>query len=525
MSQFSSKKSVGVAPKKGAVRKTVNRAGGDAFTKTPEIELAQLLLTFKMNEGFYRSAADTVARLRELVGLVDPAFAARAALYARHEMGMRSTSHIVAAEVAFCVSDKSRGGVPAWTAGFLDKVCRRTDDPVEILSCYIDCHGKTKVTNAMRNGLGKALSRFDEYQLAKYRGDGKAMSLIDAVNLLHPPHTAALAALIKGTLPAADTWETRRSAVGQTAVKEALSEDAKAEALSESWRSLVETKKLGYFAAVRNIVTIGKEAPDLVDSLCEQLTDAKAVAKSLLWPYHFYLATKAVQGATGLNGKVSAALQQALSTALDLSVSNIPEFEGNTLVAVDFSASMDNPVSTGRKGGKQEASAPSLTCREAGALMGVSLAKSTAADLIIFGTTATYAPISPVDSIAGQVKWLTSLNRGLANRQDSKYEVGHGTSFDAIFRTANQPYDRVFIFSDMQGWLGNALPACIARYTQAQKIDPKIFMWDLVGYETSMLPGQRIVAMAGFSSSVFDAIKAHDESPVALVKKINEIVL
>ncbi len=66
--------------------------------------------------------------------------------------------------------------------------------------------------------------------------------LVDAVNLVHPPHTEALGALIDGTLAPAETWETKLTQAGQT-------DGSK----SEAWAQLVRTRKLGYFALLRNL--------------------------------------------------------------------------------------------------------------------------------------------------------------------------------------------------------------------------------------------------------------------------------
>jgi 60 kDa SS-A/Ro ribonucleoprotein len=57
---------------------------------------------------------------------------------------------------------------------------------------------------------------FRKYALAKYRGEAKALKLVDAVNLLHPRHSEALKALVAGTLKSADTWESAISAAGKT---------------------------------------------------------------------------------------------------------------------------------------------------------------------------------------------------------------------------------------------------------------------------------------------------------------------
>ena len=108
---------------------TVNLAGGQAFAETAKLELASLMLTSMLKDQFYRTADNTVTRLRELIAAMpDKQFAAKAAIYARQEAGMRSVTHLAAAEVA-----KSVKGEP-WTKAFYEKVVRRPDDVLEVLA-------------------------------------------------------------------------------------------------------------------------------------------------------------------------------------------------------------------------------------------------------------------------------------------------------------------------------------------------------------------------------------------------------
>ena len=69
---------------------TTNHAGGAAYKQTPELELVSILLTSFAQDQFYRSANQTFADLGKLVKQVEPDFAAKAAIYARNEFGMRS---------------------------------------------------------------------------------------------------------------------------------------------------------------------------------------------------------------------------------------------------------------------------------------------------------------------------------------------------------------------------------------------------------------------------------------------------
>ena len=69
---------------------TVNRAGGEAFTETPEVALVNLVLTSFMKDKFCEATKDEQARLTGLLTQVDPQFAAKAGIYARKKFGMRS---------------------------------------------------------------------------------------------------------------------------------------------------------------------------------------------------------------------------------------------------------------------------------------------------------------------------------------------------------------------------------------------------------------------------------------------------
>jgi hypothetical protein len=71
---------------------TVNFEGGRAFSQTAKLELVSILITTFLGDEFYRTEKQTTARIRELMGKVEPEFSAKAALYARNEHGMRSVS-------------------------------------------------------------------------------------------------------------------------------------------------------------------------------------------------------------------------------------------------------------------------------------------------------------------------------------------------------------------------------------------------------------------------------------------------
>ena len=110
---------------------TINKAGGRSFKQTDKLEFVSILLTSFLGKDFYRDGDETMERITELVGgLKDKKFAAKAAIYARTKFGMRSVSHVVAADLADSI------GGQIWAKSFYNKVINRPDDIFEILARY-----------------------------------------------------------------------------------------------------------------------------------------------------------------------------------------------------------------------------------------------------------------------------------------------------------------------------------------------------------------------------------------------------
>ncbi len=457
-----------------------NYEGGRAFAQSPKLEFISVLLTTFLDDEFYRTEKQTTARLRELIAkIADPRFVAQAAIYARHTHGMRSVTHLVAGELA-----KSVKGA-AWTKHFYAQVVRRPDDAVEILAYYLATYGRP-VPNSLKKGLGAALARFDEYQLAKYRRDHGQFRLVDAVNLVHAPSTPALAKLVKGELAPADTWETKLTQAVAAAAPGEL-----AAAKSQAWAELVRSRRLGYLALLRNLRNVLTHAPEVVDELCAQLTDAVAVRRSLVFPFQFLSAVDALkQGNLPEASRVMAALNEAI----DHSLANVPAFEGRTLVALDSSGSMAGRPQT------------------IGSLFAATLVKATGADLMLFSDDARYVSLNRRDST------LTMAN--------SIPFVSGGTNFNAIFTRANRAYDRIIILSDMQGWIGGGAPLlAFAGYQRRHEVAPRVFSFDLKGYGTLQFPQERVYCLAGWSDRVFEIMQKLDHDPHALVREVEAVRL
>ncbi|MBN8711386.1 MAG: hypothetical protein BGO12_12195 [Verrucomicrobia bacterium 61-8] len=460
-----------------------NLAGGRAFAESPKSELVAILLTSQLEDQFYRSGQATVDRLKELIAAEpDKEFVAKAAVYARHEAGMRSVSHLVASELARSVKGEQ------WTRRFFEKVVRRPDDVLEILACHLAMYGRP-IPNALKKGLGAALARFDEYQVAKYRRESAEIKLVDAVNLLHPPNSDALRKLVRDELAPAETWEVKLTQAGTAGANGQEAEELKAAA----WAELIRSRKIGYFALLRNQRNILAQAPEVVDEVLSLLADETLIRKSLVLPFRYLTALEALEAG---NLPRAGEVVEALSEAVDKSLANVPVFAGRTLVALDGSGSMQGqPL-------------------KIGALFASVLLKASSADMMIFSDDAKYLTVNRRDSTLTLAKVIESK------------APGRGTNFHAVFEMANKAYDRIILLSDMQGWMGGAAPTAVfEKYKRRTGASPKVFSFDLQGYGTLQFPERDIFCLSGFSEKTLEMLKFLESDKSTLIRKIEDVQL
>lgn len=479
---------------------TKNLAGGSAYIQNPKMELASILLTSFLGDGFYRSSVDTIKRMQELV-IADPLFAAKAALYARNEIGMRSVSHVVAAHVAQFVKGEQ------WTKHFFEKIVRRPDDMLEILAYRKSVYGMHPIPNAIKKGFARKLESLDLYALSKYRGEGKEIGLVDVVNLTHPHSTPAIDALMKGEAKAPDTWEHHLS---------------HADDKGKAWAYLINNGKVGHFALLRNMKNIAMHASDETFNMAlDQLTNPEQIKKSLVLPFRYYTAYKRIEGETGIDITRRNRIMAVLDTAATIAVDNVPDLPGTTLIAVDTSGSMTNARVSDRSG---------MTVAQIAALFACALNKRLGhrSYVMTFDTEASQPYINPNSGILGNTEAIVRDMRG------------GGTNLDLPF-AHNQKVDRVIVLSDMQTWtngqwgdrhyyswersMQDHKPAVSAldQYRQRTGSNPHVYGLDLRGYGTMQFPASRCYQLVGWSEKVFDLMPLLEENRNALVNKIEGI--
>lgn len=447
---------------------TINKAGGQAYQESNKLELASILLTSFLKDTYYVKGNEAQSRLVSLVhSIKDKKFVAKAAIMAR-EWGMRSVTHVVIAELCHDVKNEQ------WLRVAISKTIQRPDDASEILAYWMGTYGKP-IPNALKRGISDALEKFNDYQIAKYRGENHSLKMVDVVNLVHPK-SVTLGKLIKGELETPYTWEVEITKAGS---------DAKAK--KEAWTELVLSGKLGYFALLRNLRNLEASVDKtIMKEVYAQLTNKEAIKKSKVLPFRYDTAYREVSFVQ---------TRHAVSNAMDIAVDNMPELGGKTLIALDCSGSMyGKPL-------------------QIGSIFAAVMAKASYADIMQFGTSVSWPKYNPADSVISIAESLRADHGG--------------TDFHLIFDKAKEKYDRIVILSDMQAWVGWSSPkANLEAYKKRTGANPYIWSFDLAGHGTLQFPEKQVATLAGFSEKVFDLIPIVETGEKdALVKRIEQVEL
>jgi hypothetical protein len=499
---------------------TENYEGGVAFRTNAKNELYLRAATWLVGEPkFYTDKSADDEPIRSLVAEIsktDPEFVFKLASYLRNELYLRSAPMFLLTESL--ANPESKKLVRKW----IPHVVKRADEFSELMSCFINrngeigSNGKASLPNQLKLGLSDTFHNFNEYDFGKYKMSDKAVKLSDVLRLVHPkPLSTEESELFKrirtDTLAVPETWETVISEKGNN---------------KDAWNEVIP--KMGYMAKLRNLRNIAQAGAD-IESVLKHLTNPKAVANSKQFPYRFLSAYKMIEGAgthnpfdkeegVSIDPFVKKQILSALETAMTISVKNIPNLGGRTLVSVDNSGSMQAPVSERSK----------IERREIGAVMGaMANGFCDAAVASAFGTRFMTVNISG-KSILGDAQKILESNTDSAT---NGYLVFKYLADNKLLT------DRVMIFTDEQLWDTDARARSIwggmgsqeslykwfLKYKQMQP-NVRLYLFDLAGYGSVQIPDTEpnVAIIGGFSDRVFDFIKRFEEDRSKVLEAIDK---
>jgi hypothetical protein len=468
--------------------------GGAGYARDTKSELFLLAVTNMVGENtFYETADKRDTRYADLVRratLDDPEWTARFLRWLRTDVNMRTASLVGAAEFAAARLD---AGQPGMSRQVVDSVLQRADEPGEMLAYWTSVHGRN-VPKPVKRGVADAVRRlYSERSYLKYDSDARGFRFGDVLNLTHPDSDRGQAELFRYILDARhghaeDTppttlpvlrWNThlRREAAEQPDIlldpgalrqagmtwEAALSLAGAKVDKAKLWEALIPS--MGYMALLRQLRNFDEAGVSDVAAraVANRLASPDEVAKSRQLPMRFLSAYRAAP---------SLRWAWALEQAITLSLGNVPELPGRTLVLIDTSTSMNAGFS---KDG-------TLMRWDAAAVFGLALGSRCArADVVSFASS--YygdAGTKVFDLHRGE-----SLLRAVDRWKSGGFFIGGGTDTVAAIQRHLRPgyHDRVVILTDEQassGDVGYAVPADIPLYT-----------WNLAAYERGHAPSGR----------------------------------
>ena len=491
-----------------------NYEGAKAYALTPEMELYSAVATAGLSDTFYEKGEDRLERIKALIVKNDPEYVARLAVYTRNEMYMRSISMVLAVELA-----KTNSG-NAIVAKTVSGVVKRADEITELLAYYQLANKRTgakklnKLSKQIQKGLSVSFNQFDEYQFGKYNRETD-VKLRDALFLVHPKakddaQQAVFNKIVSNQLAVPYTWETELSAVGQIKYE---NEKAKAEAVKAKWEELIDSKKIGYMALMRNLRNIldANVSAAHVESVCAYLSNEIAVSNSKQLPFRFLAAYREVKV---LKSEFVTMVLNALEDAVVASIKNLKGFDVTTrvLIACDVSGSMQKSISAKSK----------VLFFDIGLMLGM-LMQSKCKRVVtgMFGDT---------------WKVINMPNCGILSNVDEYYkregEVGYATNGykvidDLIARKVIM--DKVMMLTDAQMWDSTFGSSSLEKSWKAYKAiapEAKLYVFDLAGYGNTPLKmlNNDVCLIAGWSDKVFDVLAAIENGENA-VEKIKQVEL
>lgn len=287
--------------------------GAKATKISPEKELRRSVFsTFLWEDSFYESGVSIADRIKSLVPKVNPKTVSEIAIEARTIHNLRHVPLLIAREMARYEDSKP------YVAETLEKIICRPDELTEFLAIYWK-EKKCPIANQVKKGLAKAFTKFNEYSLAKYNREND-IKLRDVLFLVHAkPKDDAQAdlwkRLVANELTTPDTWEVELS---------------KGNDKTASWTRLIEEKKLGGLATLRNIRNMSEA--NLSKKLISQALEQANYSQVL--PFRF----------------ISAAIhnpkyEDIIESTMLKNINSQNKIKGRTVLVVDMSGSMYGRIS------------------------------------------------------------------------------------------------------------------------------------------------------------------------------------
>lgn len=429
------------------IKHVTTHEGGRAKHINPELQLRRSVMACMLFENsFYENGEAIADRIASLVAEVPADIVAEIAIEAKEKMKLRH----VPLYLAVLLAEKK-----GLKRSLVSRLVTRADDMTELLSLYWR-NGKKPLSKSLQRGLGDAFAKFNEYGLAKYKQNSKAIKLRDVLRLSHPKpaseeQSALWKSLIEGTIKPADTWEVHYSAATSPAGK------------LKVWRDLLAKDNLGGLAILRNL----RNMQEVLMPREEIRQAINGIKSAKLLPINFIAAARH-----------ATAYEDVIQKKFFECFNNSEKLPGTTLLLVDVSGSMADALS-----GKSDLRRVDAAC---GLAM---IAREKCEDVEIFTFQNTIKTIAP--------------RNGFALRDEILKDFGGGTELGSALKhlyANHKDADRLIIITDEQ--------------TSDRVQDPiyeKSYVINVGTYQNGIGYGSKWTHIDGWSDAVINYITASEQ--------------
>jgi len=478
---------------------TVNEAGGTAYKFSPKHTLAQLAVTGTFEKTYYTDGEAQLDKLKEILPEIEPEFIAKCAVYSRRRGFMKDMP-------AFLLAYLSTRHL-----GLFERIFPKVVNNARMLRGFVQivrsgAVGRRSFGSCPKRLIRKWVVQRDLSQL--FRDSIGEPSMGDIIKMVHPkPKSKAQEALFGYLIGSEVNAEYLPDLVKEFEAFKASPDSTKVpdvpfmlltgvnfgEQKRAIWKRILENAS--WQQTRINLNTFKRHGvfddPETVELAAKRLSDRDLILRAKAFPFQVYATLKFA--------RYDHRIEKALLDALEVTVENIPEFEGNVLVFPDVSASMGSPI-TGERG----SASSRVQCVDAAGLFAACILKKNKNAVVWPFDTRVYhwVRLSPFDTVYTNAEKIAGL-------------CGGSTAIHAPLEMANDEGlkgDLVIYISDNESWVGSEPfeTRTIKAWDKFKRRNPnaKLVCIDIQPTGSTQAPDDpSILNIGGFSDSIFEVIR------------------
>lgn len=482
----------------------LNEERAPAYALSPKHQLAQYAATGCLNNTFYATADEQLAKVLEPCADLDAEFIAKTAVFCRERGYMKDMPALLCAVLS--IKDRE----------LLARVFPRVIDNAKMLRNFVQIMrsgavGRKSLGTAPKRLVREWLDARDPAALFK-ANVGQDPSLADIVKMVHPkPKDAAREALFGyfigrdyafAALPdVAREFEAYKKGESGDVPDVPFQMLTALELGTAEWTAIA--RRAPWQMTRMNLNTFARHGvfgqPGMAELIANRLRDPQAIARARVFPYQLMVAYTMANA----NADIPKEVCDALQDAMEIAIANVPKFAGKVYVFPDISGSMHSAVTGYRRGATS-----AVRCIDVAALVAATvLRRNPNAEVVPFESDVVKVRLNPRDSVMTNAEKLAKLPCG-------------GTNCSAPLRFLNQRRaqgDLVIYVSDNESWLdaphygrwGGSATATMKEWANFRQRNPQARMVciDVQPYATVQAKERPdILNVGGFSDNVFDVI-------------------